>query len=522
MLDATPIDVNAGRTVNVKHMNSALRVQSCLVLLVAGCSPVTATPPADRDEIRQLDPAPAARAGAKICGNASLLTGPSSPPKGAIVVPKGDNSSLVPAPNKTYWFAGGTHTFGGSAYGQIIAADGDVFIGAPHAILDGRLKNQYAFTGNASTVTIEYLTIRRFGAVGSNNGQGVVNHNSGKHWLIQYTTVIDDAGAGVFLGPDSTTRYNCLSHNGEYGFASYAAHGDREVVLDHNEIVGNNTYDWERHVYGCGCSGGGKFWVTNGGTVTNNWVHDNRGPALWADTDNNDFDFENNDIENNTAEGIIIEISYNALIRNNTFVRNALVAGPKNPGFPTGAIYLSESGGDSRVAARYTTISVEKNTFVDNWSGVVLFENADRFCGSPANSSSKFCTLVDPKVANLKTCVRGKIRNEPYFSDCRWKTQNVSVSGNRFTFDASHIAGCKPSASCGLQGLFSNWGTFPKWSPYKGPLVEKAITFHQDDSFSNNAYTGPWEFMAHDQSRVLTFAQWHRRPYRQDRGSTYQ
>ena len=322
---------------------------AALIFIISGCAQPPLTLPRGFGTNDGADSAFTPHDKAAICGNKSLLRGPSVPPKGSVVVPAGDNSSLNPAPHTTYWFASGTHTFGSTAYGQIIANNGDVFIGGPGAVLDGRLKNQYAFTGGAADVTVEYLTIRRFGTVGSNNGQGVVNHNSGPKWLVQYNTVSDDAGAGVFLGPDSTTRYNCLSHNGEYGFSSYAAHGDRNVVLDHNEIAGNNTYDWEKHVHGCGCSGGGKFWDTNGGTVTSNWVHGNRGPGLWADTDNNDFDFEGNDIEDNTAEGIIVEISYNARIHNNRFVRNALVAGPKNPGFPTGRhISLGERRGCTR------------------------------------------------------------------------------------------------------------------------------------------------------------------------------
>lgn len=64
-------------------------------------------------------------------------------------------------------------------------------------------------------------------------------------------------------------------------------------------------------------------------------------------------------------------------------------------------------------------------------------------------------------------------------------------------------------------------GDYPRWSPYRGPVIEKAITFHQNDVFSENTYTGPWEYMAHDQSRVLTFQEWRRAPYRQDRGNTY-
>ena len=232
------------------------------LLVIAGCTPSQPLPPpTGLAPLAGNRGAPASHAGAEICGNHALLTGPSKPPKGAIIVPAGDNSSLTPALHTTYWFASGTHTFGSNPYGQIIAADGDAFIGGPNAVLDGRLKNQYAFTAPASNVTVEYLTIRRFGAVGSNNGQAVVNHNSGRNWSIHNNTVIDDAGAGVFLGPQSVTRYNCLSHNGEYGFASYKSHGDNDVILDHNEIVANNTYDWEKHVKGCGCSGGGKFWI---------------------------------------------------------------------------------------------------------------------------------------------------------------------------------------------------------------------------------------------------------------------
>ena len=153
-----------------------------------------------------------------------------------------------------------------------------------------------------------------------------------------------------FSVPNSVTRFNCLSHNGEYGFSSYATHGDFNVVLDHNEIVRNNTYDWEKHVYGCGCSGGGKFWDTDGGTVTNNWVHNNRGPALWADTDNNDFDFENNDIEDNSGEGIIVEISYNAQDRKEYFRSQRAGRRSQESRLSDRRDLSSESGGDSRVS----------------------------------------------------------------------------------------------------------------------------------------------------------------------------
>ena len=116
--------------------------------------------------------------------------------------------------------------------------------------------------------------------------------------------------------------------------------GIKDVVVDHNEIVRNNT---DRAEPDCGRSGGAKFWAVNGAEITNNQVHDNFGVGLWADT-NRDFLFEGNLIQDNDDVGLFYEISYNAVIRNNTFRENAHEVG-RGDGFPTGAIYISESVG---------------------------------------------------------------------------------------------------------------------------------------------------------------------------------
>ena len=469
-----------------------------------------------------------------MCGVASVLTGPATPPAGAVVVPTGVDSTLAEnwtiTPNTTYYFTAGMHTLGSGKYTQIQPADGDTFIGAPGAILDGGRNNLYAFTGQATNVTIEYLTIQNFGPPGSNQGAGVVNHDSGSNWTIQYNTITNSAGAGLFLGSNNVARYNCLSDNGEYGFQVYGnatgAFGVSNVVMNHNEITGNNTWNWEAKDPGCGCSGGGKFWNATGVTVTNNWSHANHGPGFWADTDDNDFEFENNLIEKNDDEGIMYEISYNATIENNTFNDNGLVAGPTNPGFPTGAIYLSESGGDSRVPARYSSITITGNTFTNNWAGVILWENSNRFCGSPANTSSSFCTLVNPSVVNLTTCVPGTIENAPYINDCRWKTQNVLVTHNVFSLNASEVAGCTMAVGCGSNGIFSEYATTQAGYtaanyPYPGTMVEYNITFNQNNVFADNTYIGPWDFMALAQGDLITASQWQAAPYNQDAGSSF-
>src|SRR5436190_20016961 len=104
----------------------------------ASSAPGAASSAADPASPAAALPSPPVR----VCGNKAILGGgPSSPPKGAVVIPAGDNSDSVLAhnwtikPQTTYWFAPGIHTLGTGQFGQIIPGDGDKFIGAPGAIL---------------------------------------------------------------------------------------------------------------------------------------------------------------------------------------------------------------------------------------------------------------------------------------------------------------------------------------------------------------------------------------------------
>jgi hypothetical protein len=457
--------------------------------------------------------------------DSKALEGPAKPPTDAVIVSTDQNLADVVKANSghtTYWLASGTHRLGKGSYNQVVPHAGDTFIGAPEAIFDGQRANLYAFGGDATDVTIKFLTVKNFGSAGDNNNEGVVNHDSAEGWKVESSTIEKNAGAGVMLGSGARLIGNCLRSNGQYGFSAYHEAGVKDVVLDGNEIARNNTDDWERRQPGCGCTGGGKFWETNGAKITNNYVHDNKGVGLWADSNNVGFRFAGNYISGNDAEGIMYETSYNAVIINNAFVRNALVKGPTNPTFPASAIYLSESGSDKRVDGSYNkTLRVSNNVFTDNWSGIVAWENADRFAGSPANTSTGVGTLVNPSVANVKACAtKSKIKKQPYFGDCRWKTQNVVVAGNNFATDPSKIRGCKPSKGCGFNGLFSNYGSYPRWSPYRGEIVQKDITFEQNNVWRNNTYIGNWHFMVKEAGHVVTWDAWRSAPYHQDAGSS--
>ncbi|MDQ1289484.1 MAG: hypothetical protein QG622_3050, partial [Actinomycetota bacterium] len=290
---------------------------------------------------------------ARVCGDRRLLTGPDAPPKGATVVPAGDNSQLTIPWNSpsfsqegtTYWFAPGVHTLGPDTFAQIVPGRNATFVGAAGAVLDGGRKNNYAFGGKATGVTIRYLTITNFVAPVS---EGVVNHDPGPGWTFEYNTVTRNDGAGLVLGPGNRASRNCLSDNGQYGFIAKGADGPgTDIVLDRNEVSGNNTGDWEKKIENCGCTGGGKFWDVRGARVTANYVHHNKGVGIWADTNNTDFLIEGNWIEDNDAQGIFYEISYNAAIRRNVVKHNLLTVGrdriARKETWPDAAIYISES-----------------------------------------------------------------------------------------------------------------------------------------------------------------------------------
>ncbi len=190
----------------------------------------------------------------------------------------GDNSgsslSYELQSNTTYYLASGTHTLGSSQYGQFQPQNGDTFIGAPGAILNGEGINQSAFDGTSTGVTIEYLTVENFVAP---DGQMVVNHDGGANWTVKYDTVINNGGAGVGLGTGDVVESNCLSGNDEYGFSSFG--GASNVTLTGNEISKNDTngtYDQGAYLKSYSVAGNVATIDTKAPVERPCWGHDHR------------------------------------------------------------------------------------------------------------------------------------------------------------------------------------------------------------------------------------------------------
>ena len=87
------------------------------------------------------------------------------------------------------------------------------------------------------------LTVRNFAAAA---GQGLVNHDSGNGWTIADDMTADNPGAALMAGANGRWCGNCLRGNGQYAINAYqAGDGITNLLVDGNEIVGNDTDNWE-------------------------------------------------------------------------------------------------------------------------------------------------------------------------------------------------------------------------------------------------------------------------------------
>ena len=149
---------------------------TAIALLAAGLTVFATAGPS----VLKVDPASGSSAPSSpvtVCGNASLLTGPSSAPAGAVSVPAGDNARCSPAHSPRAGPTGShrARTRSGRASSpRSTPSSNDTLIGGPGAILNGQNENDFAVAGSGTNVTVEYLTIENFTAPES---QAAVNQN---------------------------------------------------------------------------------------------------------------------------------------------------------------------------------------------------------------------------------------------------------------------------------------------------------------------------------------------------------
>ncbi len=439
-----------------------------------------------------------------VCGNSSILDGPSTAPFGAVIISPVTNlaSAVASAPSgTTFYLTTGTHTL---PTGPVVVKTSDKFIGAPGAVIDGQFQanigsQSIAFKGGSSGVTIQYLTISNFGQADgkmvSMVNQTAINYSQGANWTISNNTISHNGGSGVWVTNSSKLQNNCIEQNEQTGVAvpstgsSIQIHG---AVIENNDIRNNNPSSSIESLGVCtGCAGGVKIWNSKGTIVRDNNVSGNNGAGIWVDNNNIDTLVESNVVKDNLKNGIYIEISYSAIIQKNYVSGNYVSLGPTQGNFPDSGIYIAESGGDDATKTFLggtfpAVLDINNNYILDNWNGINLWEDAGRYC-------TQNDTVNCPPIVTDKTgqCITNLTANADI---CRWKSQNVSVHNNRFEMTSiARTSWCPTSnINCGKNAIVSNIG--PSGTPYSGITIQTNISKNQNNKFNNNNYLGIWNF----------------------------
>ena len=299
-----------------------------------------------------------------------------------------------------------------------------------------------AFSGEAKNVTISNLVIEKY----ANRAQtGAIAGNVGTNWLIENSEIRFNHGTGIRVGSGMVIRDSFVHHSGQLGIGGI---GDN-VLVEQNEIAENGisgfSPGWE--------GGGTKFVKTRDLIVRGNYVHHNRGRGLWTDIDNIDSLFEDNLVELNDAEGITHEISYAAIIRNNTVRYNGR-------GFDVwlwGAQILVQNSSDTLVTGNTVVVSAEGG----NGIGVV---NQNR------GGSGTFGPWISQRVTvqGNEITFLGSAGSAGLSDDTATSFACGADADNHFDGNTYHIAD--------LEQMYWSWCGDKNWDEFQSLGLEQAGT----------------------------------------------
>jgi hypothetical protein len=178
-----------------------------------------------------------------------------------------------------------------------------------HTVEAGKLGA--AFYGSATNVTVQNFVIEKYDP---QIQEGAIC--GGQSWTIQDNEVRLNYAAGITVHGGSQIIGNYVHDNGEMGLGG----SGNNILVQGNEIASNGFWSGISPYYE---AGGFKFSNTDNLVVRGNYSHDNNGPGMWTDINNIHTIYEDNLVVHNTLSGIQHEISYDAIIRNNTLIGNA-------------------------------------------------------------------------------------------------------------------------------------------------------------------------------------------------------
>jgi Right handed beta helix region len=257
---------------------------------------------------------------------------------------------------------------------------------------------RHAFYGSATDVTIRGLVVEKYanpaqsGAIHALSDPSPLSHN----WVVEKNEIRLNHGAGIRLGHGTHVLRNKIDHNGQIGVGG----AGRDVLVEGNEISYNNRagydFSWE--------AGGTKFAFTQSLVVRNNYVHHNEGPGLWTDGDNVNVLYERNHTAANKVAGILHEISFLAVIRDNTLEDDGFVPGHTGLWYGSGILINSSSD-----------VEIYGNTVTNGMNGIAAVQSnrgSSRRSGRPYTVRNLF--VHDNTIIQTTGIAAGLIRSDNY------------------------------------------------------------------------------------------------------------
>jgi parallel beta-helix repeat protein len=285
-----------------------------------------------------------------------------------------------------------------------------------------------AFAGDASDITIRSLIIEKYAApaqIGAVHAASPMSNDApvGSGWLIEDLEIRLNHGAGLRVGDSTTARRLFIHHNGQLGII---ASGGSDSIVEDSEIANNNIagYNWGWE------AGGTKFKRTSGLIVRGSNFHDNTGPGIWMDSNNYGTLLESNTVTDNTGPGIFEEISFDAVIRNNTVMGN-------------GFKFQKWLWGAGILVAASTNVEVYGNTVVGNADGISGIQQ-DRDGGPDGKYLLSGLFVHDNTIstADGRTGLVEDIGDETVFTERgnRFESNTyVDMAGNQYSWGGKNL-----------------------------------------------------------------------------------
>lgn len=391
---------------------------------------------------------------------------PASACTGTILTPASNVQAAInnASPGTTFCFRRGIYQVS-----SLIPKTGDVLDGGHWgAVLAGDNTASCAIYGGSalngpSDVTVRGFVVHNFktplqrGAIQDYNGPG---------WIIQDNHITQNAAAGVATGSNVRVLGNLIDHNGQEGFSAHGGglYEDNEIAYNNDNLVVDAA--WE--------AGGGKAYETRNLTFRSNYVHDNGGNGLWADTNNIYTTFDGNTITNNSGAGIFDEDSYNATIINNTITDNGMPSSPgggnrQGWGWDAG-IQIRASGGLSPSSP----LLISHNRVTNNYNSIILIQSYPYPCSDKGEGRYGPCRTRNVIVeANNITMDQGATGE---FQD--GKDNSIFVSwNNRWLNNRYCVASAVHPADGYAEGWFASMNRYISWSGWQNYGLDKRSTF---------------------------------------------